>query len=155
MNEMNFVQTQRTRPKQVAARREASTAPGAGRALPSRHRVQGGALAKVRTPFEDAHGFRKCASWKTSTIPSKVRTVLQDAHTKLRTFAELRARNVCGAQFHGGFGRLRLGLAHPSSFRLHPSTFILPTSVASVAELSHNGGLDFADFDTKVNSHAS
>jgi hypothetical protein len=36
-------------------------------------------------------GFRKCASWKIPTIPSKVRTLLQGAHEKVRTFAERRA----------------------------------------------------------------
>src|SRR5580658_8466944 len=48
MQETNFVHTQRTRPKRVAARLGRSTAPGAGRALP-----------KVRTGFEDAHCFSK------------------------------------------------------------------------------------------------
>jgi len=43
------------------------------------------AYSKMRT------GFRKCASWKTPMIPSKVRTLLQGAHEKLRTFAERRA----------------------------------------------------------------
>jgi hypothetical protein len=38
----------------------------------------------VRTVFE------KCASWKIPTIPSKMRTLFQGAHLKLRTFAEWR-----------------------------------------------------------------
>jgi hypothetical protein len=40
------------------------------------------ALPKVRNSFEDAHGFRKCASWKIPTIPSKMRTLFQGAHEK-------------------------------------------------------------------------
>jgi hypothetical protein len=40
------------------------------------------ALPKMRT------GFEKCASWKIPTIPSKMRTLFQDAHLKLRIFAE-------------------------------------------------------------------
>jgi hypothetical protein len=38
--------------------------------------------SKMRT------GFRKCASWKIPTNPSKVRTLFQGAHKKLRIFAE-------------------------------------------------------------------
>jgi hypothetical protein len=49
MNEMNFTQAERTRPKQVAARLYASTAPGPGPCPGS----------KVRTCFEDAHRFSK------------------------------------------------------------------------------------------------
>jgi hypothetical protein len=43
--------------------------------------------------FEDAHHFRKCASWKIPMIPSKMRTLLQDAHVKQSIFAER-----CGAR---------------------------------------------------------
>jgi hypothetical protein len=55
-----------------------------------RHRVQGGPWgpgSKVRTAFEDAHRFRKCASWKIPTIPSKMRTLFQGAHQKVSIFA--------------------------------------------------------------------
>jgi hypothetical protein len=31
-------------------------------------------------------GFQKCASWKSPEIPSKMRTLSQDAHRKLRIF---------------------------------------------------------------------
>jgi hypothetical protein len=42
-------------------------------------------------------GFEKCASWKTSMIPSKMRTLFQDAHAKLRTFEKLGAgRGIAG-----------------------------------------------------------
>jgi hypothetical protein len=38
-----------------------------------------------------------CASWKIPTIPSKMRTLFQDAHEKLRTFEKLRAgRGIAG-----------------------------------------------------------
>src|ERR1700685_643401 len=92
MNGMNFTQTERTRPQQVdvPARRD------------QRYRVLDAALV------------RRCASWKTPTIPSKVRRLVQGAHEKLRTFEESGAGTVCGGPFHGDFGRLRLSLAHPS-----------------------------------------
>jgi hypothetical protein len=32
--------------------------------------------------------LEKCASWKTPTIPSKMRTLFQGAHGKLRIFAK-------------------------------------------------------------------
>src|ERR1700722_7828700 len=46
--------------------------------------------------FEDAHHLRKCASWKIPIIPSKMRTLFQDAHAKLSIFAER-----CGARAPG------------------------------------------------------
>jgi hypothetical protein len=44
--------------------------------------------------------FRSCASWKTPTIPSKMRSLLQDAHVKLSLFAEL-----CGEAIRPVVGR--------------------------------------------------
>jgi hypothetical protein len=53
-------------------------------------------------------GFRKCASWKTPTIPSKMRRLLQDAHVKLRIFAERSAESVCrGHPFQGALLPMR------------------------------------------------
>jgi len=52
-----------------------------------RHRVQGEPCRRCAPPFEDAHDFRKCASWKTPKIPSKVRTLFQGAHAKVSIFA--------------------------------------------------------------------
>jgi hypothetical protein len=49
-------------------------------------------------------GFRKCASWKTPEICSKMRTLFQGAHEKVRTFAERRAEvfpSVGGIRFRG------------------------------------------------------
>ncbi len=77
MNQTNFLQTSEQGPKPAAARLNASTAPGAGPRP-----------CKVRNPFEDAHGFRKCASWKIPTISSKMRTLFQGAHEKLRIFVD-------------------------------------------------------------------
>jgi hypothetical protein len=78
MKEKLFLQTKPTRPKPAAARINASTAPGAG-PRPCRRCARG---SKMRT------GFEKCASWKIPMIPSKMRTLFQDAHLKLRIFAE-------------------------------------------------------------------
>ena len=67
----------RSRPKQVPARLYARTAPGAG----PRPCFEGAQfVSKMRT------GFRKCASWKSPKIPSKMRTLFQGAHEKLRIF---------------------------------------------------------------------
>ena len=44
-------------------------------------------LRRCALLFEDAHRFRKCASWKTPTISSKMRTLFQDAQLSVRTFA--------------------------------------------------------------------
>jgi hypothetical protein len=65
-----------------ATLRENGTAPASG------YPRAGALLPKVRTAFEDAHGFRKCASWKTPVIPSKMRTLFQGAHQKLSIFEE-------------------------------------------------------------------
>ncbi len=71
--------TQRTRPQPVAV----------PACRDQRHRVQGRALVRrCALPSKMRTGFRKCASWKTPTISSKVRTLLQGAHRKLRIFAE-------------------------------------------------------------------
>ena len=72
MNETKFVQTKRTRPKQVAARLYASTAPGAGRRPGSK--VAQAPSEDAGTVFESAHlgkprrFLRRCAAF------SKVRT---------------------------------------------------------------------------------
>src|SRR5580704_16783973 len=61
-----------------------------------RHRVQGRALVRrCALPSKMRTGFRKCASWKTPTISSKVRTLLQGAHRKLHTFAETARVRCC------------------------------------------------------------
>src|ERR1700722_8713229 len=76
---MRFVSThntKRSRPKPAPARLYARTAPGAG-PRPCR---------RCAPSFEEAHRSRKCASWKSPEIPSKVRTLLQDAHQKLSAF---------------------------------------------------------------------
>jgi hypothetical protein len=71
MNENRF-ETTTSRPKPAGARWNASTAPGPGGAL----------VRRCAIGFEDAHRCRKCASWKTPTIPSKMRTLFQGAHRK-------------------------------------------------------------------------
>jgi len=83
--------TQRTRPQPVAvpARRD------------QRHRTrervpEGRALVRrCALPSKMRTGFRKCAPWKTPTNHSKVRTLLQGAHRKLRTFAESARVRCC------------------------------------------------------------
>ncbi len=69
-----------------------------------RHRVQGGALPKVRTGFEDAHRFSKVR------ILENPGDLFEDAHPfprcarKVRTFAERRAavlQSVGGIRFRG------------------------------------------------------
>src|ERR1700722_16711754 len=48
----------------------------------NRHRVQGHALVRrCALPFEDAHGFQKCESWKTPTFSSKMRTLFRRCAT--------------------------------------------------------------------------
>src|SRR5579872_1151926 len=49
------------------------------------------ALPKVRTVFAG------CASWKTSRIPSKMRTLFQGAHRKLRIFERRTVRTLARA----------------------------------------------------------
>jgi hypothetical protein len=114
MNEMNFLQTQRTRPKQVAARLEASTAPGAGRALPSTAprparlsstlRLGSTELAEVRPegsspksgqrPCEGAHSLRRCAPFFESAHLGKPRRFLR----RCARFYKMRTENCASSQ---------------------------------------------------------
>jgi hypothetical protein len=90
MNDMNFVHTERTRPQQVAARIDASTAPGAGRALP-RPKPMGARLyastapgpgrrpgSKVRTPL------RRCAPFSKVRILENPDVFFEDAQAFTR-----------------------------------------------------------------------
>ena len=70
--------------------------------------------------------FAMCASWKTPTIPSKMRTLFQGAHAKLRTFSELSAedvRSVVGIRFRKASDRSGIAKdsAHSRSLRLFGS----------------------------------
>jgi hypothetical protein len=44
--------------------------------------------SKVRTRFEEAHRFEKCASWKTPEIPSKALTFFEEAHAVVRNYGD-------------------------------------------------------------------
>jgi hypothetical protein len=84
MNEKKLVQTKRTRPKQWL------------RAfIPQRHRVQGRALAKVRTGFEGAHCFRKVR------ILENPDDSFEDAHVFPRCAPKTCASSQNGAPLNG------------------------------------------------------
>jgi hypothetical protein len=96
----------RSRPKQVPARLDATTAlhPRAGTRGPRPCR-RCAISSKMRTVFEE------CASWKTSMIPSKMRTLFQGAHRKVRIF-EGGTKIVCQTGpvgTAGAWSRLRPG----------------------------------------------
>jgi hypothetical protein len=77
MNEMNFLQTQRARPQQVAARLEASTAPGPG-----------------QRPGEGAHSLRRCAPFFESAHLGKPRRFLR----RCARFYKMRTENCASSQ---------------------------------------------------------
>jgi hypothetical protein len=69
------VQTKRSTPKHAPARLYATTAPH------PRAGLRGPRPCRRCAPYSKMRTlFQKCASWKSPEIPSKVRTVFQDAH---------------------------------------------------------------------------
>jgi len=117
--------------------------------------------------FEGAHLLRRCAPVFESAHLGKPRRFLRRCagFSKVRTKNCAPSRNSAPGTFV--VARFMAALAdiasawlilhsrHGVGIQSNASAFILPTSVASVAELSHNGGLIFASFCWKVTSHAS
>ena len=123
----------------------------------------------LRLQCVNGTGSRATPWFEGAQPPSKVLTKLESAHLgkprrflrRSAPFSKVRTKN-CASSGHSASRSFMVArfMAALADFALiwlilHPSAFILPTSVASLGELSHNGGLNFASPCWKVTSHAS